>query len=1498
MLFRSLPSDLSGLPGVQCDLRQEGDHTWLQVERLEAGMPPRLTEAQREIFEVDTNPSGSPPCLRDPAVQHRIATLCQGKSEDERAQIEEQFRAGANRVLTTYAELWKAWAEGEKPRRRTIALYGELFSLKHQMEAEETAKPTELVWGVGIAVWKMRAPEGDFPFQYPLLTQAVEISLDEKTMALSVRPRATGARTEMDAFVACQIAGASEVDKACREQLTRIRDRPVSPFDAGSYSDILNLAASNLDSKGAYKSVLASREPLPDAGEHLVVTDMWVLFSRPKAQNFLIEDLARLQANIEKGCEIPSGPLALVSQPSDTPVEFEPIQYRGISSRGVAPSGSKPPELFFPLPYNAEQVTIVQKLERAAGVTVQGPPGTGKTHTIANIICHYLALGRRVLVTSRGEPALRVLQAKIPAEVQPLTVALLTNDRESMRQFQASIESIQHQVSQLDPQRTAREIEDQLYSIDRAHAELAQIDSRVDNIALSQLSEVHVDGAPMRAQKLAQLVVSGKDEHGWFDDSVSLAAVHAPPLTQEEAGRLRASRRKLGNDLQYIGAEVPSADDLPTPADIADLHIGLCQIKKIEGLLSKGTLLPLRGITPEILESARRLLEALDEAKRLAEELESVEGGWPLEVRKKCGMPTFDSERNALEALFGDIELLVHARAEFLKRPVELSDAALNSVKTRQAILRGAESGKPFGLLSVGTGDAKALIATVRVSGLVPRVADDWAHVHRLVLLHDQVTSFLARWNQVASEFSVPKLTGGVAALRHLEIVATTARKAHTLALRYDAVLPRQAEAVFEQVPAKQICGSACDMEAVRAHLLQHLTRKDLAKAATSFTTFHAKLCGKSGPVSDQLRAFVTGELGDLSVETHAAASRFAELTTELRRIASLSSDLATVQDLSKRIEQAGASHLSARLQSIPVGESGEDRTFPTSWREAWTWARLTGHLESIEGREELRTLVARRRDLEAGLARLYSDAVSKAAWLATKRKASPRVLQALAGYSVAIRRIGQGTGPNAVRYRRDAQESMLEAADAVPCWIMSHSKISESMPSNIGAFDLVIVDEASQSDLWALPAIVRGKKILVVGDDKQVSPDGGFVSSEHIQTLKERFLGDQPFGVEMTPEKSLYDLAARVFAADQVMLREHFRCVPPIIAYSNRTFYKDGIQPLRIPKASERIDPPLVDIYVENGVRDRRDCNRQEAEAIVEEIESILADDRFANRTLGVVSLLGMDQAKYIDAEVRRRCPATELLHRTFECGDARTFQGSERDIMFLSLVVEPGSKAVAGTMFDQRFNVAASRARDRMYLVRSVEATQLSEKDLRQSLLSHFAKPSIPDPSEAEKLISLCESGFERDVYTHLTERGYRVIPQVRAGAYRLDMVVEGAADARLAIECDGDEFHGPDRWRQDTSRQRVLERAGWTFWRCFASTWTLRKDEIIAELIEQMDAMGIKPLGALEAAARLVEKRIWRSNVCVEKPNDLAVGRAQVHRDSPTIEHRLARAVAAAK
>lgn len=58
----------------------------------------------------------------------------------------------------------------------------------------------------------------------------------------------------------------------------------------------------------------------------------------------------------------------------------------------------------------------------------------------------------------------------------------------------------------------------------------------------------------------------------------------------------------------------------------------------------------------------------------------------------------------------------------------------------------------------------------------------------------------------------------------------------------------------------------------------------------------------------------------------------------------------------------------------------------------------------------------------------------------------------------------------------------------------------------------------------------------------------------------------------------------------------------------------------------------------------------------------------------------------------------------------------------------------------------------------------------------------------------------------------------------------------------------------------RQRVLERASWTFWRCFASNWSIRKEEVLAEFLQRLSSMGSKPLGTLEKIPSLVEQRTW--------------------------------------
>jgi very-short-patch-repair endonuclease len=116
---------------------------------------------------------------------------------------------------------------------------------------------------------------------------------------------------------------------------------------------------------------------------------------------------------------------------------------------------------------------------------------------------------------------------------------------------------------------------------------------------------------------------------------------------------------------------------------------------------------------------------------------------------------------------------------------------------------------------------------------------------------------------------------------------------------------------------------------------------------------------------------------------------------------------------------------------------------------------------------------------------------------------------------------------------------------------------------------------------------------------------------------------------------------------------------------------------------------------------------------------------------------------------------------------------------------------------------------------------------------------------------------------MFDMLAERGFRIDTQVPVGNFRIDLVVEGENDRRLAIECDGDRYHGPDKWSEDMVRQRILERAGWEIWRCFASRFVRDRDGVLSELLSLFRERGIEPIGTSEGwISRHTEQRRWRT------------------------------------
>ena len=1464
---------------VNPDATEEDDERWLVIQRLQQSNPPTIkSKVLKPWLELTQEPYTAPQLRQVVSGQSLIAAGTHRKFNQEGSLTEEQARlpevdpkttidlgeymhSGQVRTdFSTYqTQLWNHWSEYEKAVRETIALYSKLFTLKQQFEEGIVDKALELAWGVGVSVWDSSGGK----VSYPLITRLVELSLDEKTGALEIRPRDVQPRLELDWYASVDIQGVTAVEKAGREFFQKAT-QTLSPFDRGTFEPILRSAVTHLDPNGVYLPDQGSPEdrsvPRPQA--NLVVTDTWVLFARPRSTNLFIQDLERFKEQLDANQDLllPEAVRAVVTDPATTNEEVPLPEFRGVSMSGgsgqsTGASGStakKAKDLFFPKPFNDEQVRIVQLLEVSDGVVVQGPPGTGKTHTIANVISHYLANGKRVLVTSMKDPALAVLRDQLPDDIRPLAISLLSTELDGMKQFEHAIHKIASEVQSIDRTATARQIAQLETAIDVLHGRMERLDYDITRWAKANLEPVDLDGERIDPQDAAREVVQGEGQYEWLEDKLDTLASFAPKLTNEDIIKLREARRVLGQDIAYIESVLPSHGEFPQSRLLLQVHQDLGQFEMLKKKVDAGQVPGLVDSSQQTLEACSALLadiEALD-VKRA--EIVSSCWSWAETVHTQLVQGQCAEVFQMLDALGCELTQEKEVQTSFYRRPVELPVGFEADPEIVAAVANLTNGQSPFGVMGIfGKSAQKQLLKQVRVLEKTDlQEVEDWRHVRHFLEHRRRLRQLAVRWNALAHESGLDSLPGtdhehGLLALQQFqvfELIVEVVAVENSVATRAGELFP-----FFE--PTRRVMHDAQATRLLVDALRHHLTKNRLSNVWETKEQFLRVFEGKTGAIVLDLRRFLADTLGNPGIDESQMQAQWATLMAELARVQGLSDALAVVIDVTTRMAENGAPLWAAQCR-LPLTTATDPR-LPDSWRKAWRLRRLATYLDAIDAQRVLKKLASERAQVTRGLARAYEDTVSKRTWLKLAENASPSIRAALAAYLTAMQKIGKGTrgAKRAVRYRKDARDAAAAANPAVPCWIMPHYRISESLPPELGCFDLVIIDEASQSDLAALPALLRAQKVLVVGDDKQVSPEGVGLEEQKVRNLMTRFLQDQvpTYRPQLSPDRSLYDLFKVVFARSAVMLREHFRCVPAIIEYSKREFYNHELRPLRIPRTSERIDPPLVDVLIEDGFRSSGDINRPEAEFIVHEIHKLVRDERMAKRSIGVVALLADKQAMYIWERLTDTLGPELIRRHHIACGDARTFQGKERDVMFLSMVsaINDRGAALSRDTFAQRFNVAASRARDRMYLVRSLELDQLSDNDtLRRGLIAHFSTPFLQDEKSVADLRARCESPFELEVYDELTRRGFHVIPQVKVGSYRIDMVVEGANDERLAIECDGDRYHGADKWADDMNRQRILERAGWVFWREFASVFVRRRATVVEDLLNTLGARGIEP------------------------------------------------------
>jgi very-short-patch-repair endonuclease len=234
-----------------------------------------------------------------------------------------------------------------------------------------------------------------------------------------------------------------------------------------------------------------------------------------------------------------------------------------------------------------------------------------------------------------------------------------------------------------------------------------------------------------------------------------------------------------------------------------------------------------------------------------------------------------------------------------------------------------------------------------------------------------------------------------------------------------------------------------------------------------------------------------------------------------------------------------------------------------------------------------------------------------------------------------------------------------------------------------------------------------------------------------------------------------------------------------------------------------------------------------------------------FAGKSLGAIALVGEDQAWEIQRLALETVGAVELQRRRFAAGNPAQFQGDERDVIVLSRVDRPTGEPLRlrdEMLFKQRFNVAASRARDQLWLVHSLDpARDLQPADLRRRLIEHVRDPSARRRA-ARPDGRLAPSPFERAVAEALAAAGFGVAPPREIGRYRVGLVVSDGRQ-HVAVECDGDRFLPPEQLDEDLARQAVLERAGWTFVRVRGTRFFRDPEGALAELVADLGALGLQ-------------------------------------------------------
>jgi very-short-patch-repair endonuclease len=1342
----------------------------------------------------------------------------------------EMFDAVADRVHAF--ERWRIernrWAAEALPAQQTLQIFNQFYELQGRLERE--GESVQLVLGQGILYWQ----QNDGDIRHPIVIQRLQLSFDPYTPEFKVSEISQPPELHRPLLFISQSVAAQTIQQADDE----IAAQDLDLLDVDKMEGPLRRVATALHSEGRF-----IKEGIPRANSNgpQIVCDP-VIYVHRRAQGFAIA-LEYVLEDLQRRTELPAG---LIRISGIDP----PLPELGTSTRHAA--WEQPPDILFTKEANDEQFQIAERLERYRNVLVQGPPGTGKTHTIANLIGHLLAQGKRVLVTALTSKALRVLRDKVVDPLQTLCVSVLDNESESRKQLEASVDAMVARLTSDDPALLDQEAEGLETERGRLVSELSTLQRALIDARQDEYRDLIVGGVRTPPSDAARYVADTAQQNEWITGPVEEGA--PSPLSDVEVEELYSTNGRISSDI-----EIELARWRPDPGHAIGAEEFASECERWRILLESDKATGAKLWSEVLYESTAEELALIQVRIHDSISLLTNAPGWKLDAlaaglrgRSESVAP-WEELAQRLDRLHSESQSSVGFLLD--NRCTLGSDLSPEVHRILASDIRSyLEGGGKLTLFRLMTKRVwRQFIASSRVNDGEPETLTHFRALDVFTALQESRRTMGVRWtNQISrrqgprwEEFGGKPEEGAVLSIPTIRaLLAWHSNELEPLILalknagfKWDDFINTQEVQPSEHMELRRlvnaVIGPLPGIVASRMNLL------DFKQLDRKFQRWNRALFS---PEASLLPASAVLDLRiAVSNKDHNAYDLAYRRLADLHVLAPI---FQRRRELMQRL-RAAAPVWAAAIQNRTPPNGGSEAPGPAA--AAWKWRQFIQELDrraSVSMAEIQKNI----HNLNTHLRRITARLIEVRSWSAQCKRVGLEERQALQGWKDLNRRIGRGTGQRAPGLRTEARRTLAKARNAVPVWIMPLSRVAETFDPRTARFDVVIIDEASQCDVMGLLPLYLADRAVVVGDHEQVSPLAIGQEIAEVEQLIAQHLTGIPNNKLYDGKLSLYDLARQSFGG-LIRLLEHFRCVPEIISFSNGLSYNGDIKPLRDP-TSTLLTPSVISHCVP-GVRSLSKTNPVEARTVAALVQAAIEQPEFEGKTFGAVSLLGEEQAIEIETLVRQISPPHQLAAARFLCGTAAQFQGDERDVVFISLVDSPTGEPLRmrqEDLYRQRFNVAASRPKDQLWIVHSLDAQRdLQPGDLRRRLIEHAQNPGalIKEQQAKERRT---ESEFERLVLKRLLGAGFCVRPQWVVGHYRIDLVVESSG-GRLAVECDGDRFHPVEKVADDMARQAVLERVGWRFVRIRGSQFFRDPTSAMKPVFETLSDLGILPEGDAE-------------------------------------------------